>query len=173
MISLYAPTSILVNKELYYIKTHSSSKYRQTYSTFNREKIIWNQELISEYQELLPNLLVKSAKLVMKVRTPVSKPSKGKSRVVAEAEARLKNCHRKWKKGGKPKEKTNPLRLKYALARSNLQRTSRTEENLRNIRFNNILMHASTNDRNQAYSMMKKIRGERSRPPTNVLKTPT
>ena len=62
--------------------------------------------------------------------------------------------------------------MMYSQARSNLQRCSRNENNLSNIKTNNELMHANISDKNKVYSKMKSLRGSASSSFTPKLVTP-
>ena len=172
------------------------SKYSNTYIDFNREHVLWEEEGIQEYQSLsskalsdalefwdtpesipllcslVSNLLVKSAKLVFKVKKPGKKTNGKKSQKFRYAEDILMGTHRAWKKAGKPLSKTNPIWTRYARARSNLQRVARSEENMQNVRLNNNLMSAKPQDRNKVFSMLKNLRNSGSKSTTNILETP-
>ena len=190
----------LVSKISVKKQKQSEPKYSHTYTEFNRERIIWDKSKTPEYQELaakalteaskywsspecIPllcslysNLLVKSAKLVFntkEARNPTAKiTSIQPSRRILNAEKTLKRAHTKWKKEGKPKEKENPVRLKYCQAKSTLQYLRRYEDNLRNIKHNNELMQSSIHNRNETYSKVRAWRGSSARSTTSKLVTP-
>ena len=178
-------------------KKPMKSKYDSTYSQFNREKVIWDDDKIEEYQmlaakalsdaskywstpECIPllcslysNLLVTSAKLVFKIKTVGklnAKPTKSKR--VEAAENNLEKQFEYWKRAGRPMSKENSARLKYTRARSLLQQLNRYEENLRNVKVNNQLISATIHDRNKVYSVMKSLRNEHTKAATSMLETP-
>ena len=172
------------------------SKYSHTYSEFSSSRIIWDKSKIPEYQELaakaltdafqywspseatpllcslVPSLLVKCAEFVFKTKTPRKMRGATKSRDIRQAEKLLIREHRKWKKAGKPPNKSNTYRARYVSARSNLQQLIRLEENFKNIRNNNDLMQYNITDRNRVYMKMKHMRGSCSRSFTSRLSTP-
>ena len=92
-----------------------------------------------------------------------------KSRKLKRAEKCLKNAYRNWKACGKPKEKENKKRADFLYARSNLQRVTRYEDNLKYIRDNSYLMHADQNDKNKVFARMKASRGAKSCPHTLLI----
>ena len=174
----------------------SHSRFSHTYSNFNLERIIWDTNKIPEYQNmasqalsqaiqywntpettpllcsLLPSLLVKCAKLVFQTKTMGGPRKFRESKAVLRAEKDLTREHRKWKRAGKPLSSADPDRAKYVLAKSNLQRIRRYEDNLKAIKDNNNLMHCNTYDRNKVYSKMKYLRGAASGSATSKLVTP-
>ena len=157
-----------------------SSIYSETYTKFNRKKIIWDDKNISKYQELaaqalcgastrfdtpesLPllsslfsELLVQCANMAFKSKPAVSTTKHPKSSPrIQKAEELLKSTFHSWKNAGKPPSHNHPSRTKYLNARSNLQRLKRYENNLKEIRNNNFLMRAAIKDKNQVYNYMK------------------
>ena len=172
------------------------SKFSNTYTEFKNERIIWDESKLGEYQQLaaqaltdaseyweapetIPllsslysDLLVKCARLTFETKAS-KKPFALKSpKKVVQAEQILSKAFKKWKKAGRPSSTSDPVRLAYTSARSNLQKTKRYVENLRNIKQNNYLMYSERHDRNKVYAKMKKLRGESSNQATSLLHTP-
>ena len=129
-------------------------------------------ETIPLLTSLYSNLLVKCATIVFDTKSSKKPAAPKSSKEIIQAEKTLSNTFRKWKKAGKPPSKTDPSRLAYAAARSNLQRLRRYKENLRNIKQNNYLMYSERNNRNNVYTSMKKFRGGSSSATTSLLQTP-
>ena len=139
------------------ISTKSCS-HTHTYSDFRRQKIVWDQQKLPEYQKLasqalsgavkywdkpesLPHLsslvsklLVTCATLVFDSKTsnPMKSPRKP-SLKTRQAQNMLKKTFFEWKKCGKPSSKENPARAAYSQARSNLQNLRRYEDKLSTI----------------------------------------
>ena len=172
------------------------SKYSNTYTEFNRQKIIWDESKMNEYQELAANalsnaskywdtpetipilsriisdLLVKCGKLVFETKSSKYSAVSKSSKKISKAEETLTKAFKKWKKVGRPSSKSDSARIAYTSARSNLQKLRRYEDNLKTIRHNNFLMHSECHDRNKVYASMKKFRGESSNTMTSLLQTP-
>ena len=162
------------------ISEKQNSKFSDTYTEFNREKIIWEESKMAEYHELagqalsdaskfwdtpetipllvslFSNLLVKCAKMIFPTKSSNASTVLKSSKNIAHAEYMLSKTFNKWKKAGKPSSNSDPSRYAYTAARSNLQRTRRYEDNLQTIRQNNYLMYAERNDRNKVYARKKK-----------------
>ena len=132
-------------------------KFLDTYTDFLPEKIIWDEAKMTEYHhladkalseaalywsspeaiplltDLFSKLLVQSAKLVFKTK-PSGKPNtKKSSRKVILAEEEFKRAFKKWKRAGRPKSKTDPIKYRFTTAKYNLQRLRRYEEALEDI----------------------------------------
>ena len=195
-LSSHDPINTTVNVQLE--KKTNDGKYSHTYSKFDREKIVWDDSRLPEYQQLaakaltdaihfwnspetiplltslLSKLLVKCATMVFQTKSSkfqnhlYKKPTKR----IKLAQDALKHSFRNWKKAGKPNSRAEPTRLAYCLARANLQRITRYEDNLQFIKQNHNLMHSNKNNRNKVYECMKKARGENSSNDTSVLFTP-
>ena len=173
------------------ISEKQNSKFSDTYTEFNREKIIWEESKMAEYQELagqaltdaskfwdtpetIPllislssNLLVKCAKMIFTTKSSNFSTALKSSKNMQHAEK-----FNRWKRAGKPSSKSDPSRYAYTAARSSLQRIRRYEDNLKAIKQNNYLMYSERNDRNKVYARMKKLRGESSNTLTSLLHTP-
>ena len=63
----------------------------------------------------------------------------------------------------------NRKRISFLYARSNLQRVTRHEDNLKYIKENNNLMHADLNDKDKVFAIMKAARREKVCPPTKLV----
>ena len=177
------------------------SKYKQSYSSFNRKKVTWNKINIMEYKRLTneslsqassfwkdpeatpllcvlySDLLVKCADLaseqdLVRAKSKTSGKSLKKSRNLSKEEAILLRKLKEWKKAGKPRSKSNPIRESYVSARANLQKSRRYKENLGFISTNNELMRAMVSDRNAVYSKMKKLRAKSAPHKPSYLDTP-
>ena len=94
---------------------------------------------------------------MFEVKESKVKTEKAVSRKLRAAKQKLKKLHRNWRKAGKPPEKSNPAWKEYAMARTDLQRLARTEENLKIQNINNVLMNAGSKDRKKVYSMVKNL----------------
>ena len=174
----------------------NKSEYSNSYTDFNREKVLWDAEKMTQYQELatqalagaseywdtpesipllcslFSNLLVKCAKMVFTTSSSKKSGAPKCSNKILQAEQALTKAFKKWKNAGKPPARTNPIRISYTSARSNLQRVRRNVENLQSIQHNNFLMHSDRFDRSKVFSRMKKLRGEKSATITSILHTP-
>ena len=172
------------------------SKFSNTYKAFDRQKIQWDDEKMSEYHRLaaqalsgaasywnapetIPlqislysNLLVKCATMVFEVKTKKSSASERFSGKLKKAERSLSESFKCWKRAGKPPCNSNHKRASYTKARANLQRLRRNAENSKFIRENNFLMHAEKNYRNSVYTKMKRNRVTLSNSTTSLLNTP-
>ena len=176
-------------------KKMSSGLYKDTYSIFKRERIIWDVEKIPKYQalagkalkdaemywscpesipllcSLYSNLLVTSAKLAFNTQKTNVQLKANKNRKLLKAERNLGKYFKYWKRAGRPGV-NDRLWLKYRQARANFQNIRRGLENMRNIKLNNTLMHCSSHDRNMVYSTLKKLRNGKLKPITKILETP-
>ena len=187
-------TSVLQIKKV----TARKSFYKDTYSKFKREKVLWAEESMPAYQtlaaraltgaantwsapEYIPllctmfsKLLVTSAKMVFETKLSKPTPSriKTKPRKLIRAEELVAKSFMYWKRAGRPLEKDNPIRYKLCQAKSHLQKLTRQDENLKTIKLNNKLINSNKHNRNQVYSTLKRMRSERQKPATNVLETP-
>ena len=194
-LSSHDPIETTVNVQL--DTPSKSSKYSNTYSEFKRQKIVWDKDKLSEYQDLssqalsdalnywdfpesLPllsslvsKLLVTCASLVFDSRTPSqsSRPKKS-SLALRQAQNILKKAWNEWKKAGKPSSGVDPIGAAYRDARSNLQRLRRYEDNLASIKHNNYIMHLDKSNRSKIFDVMKRSRGNTPSTMTNVLHTP-
>ena len=176
---------------------HTEGNHSNSYSSFKRRKVVWNEEGLPKYQafshkalsdaldfwdspeyipllcSLFSNLLVRSAELVFEVKQ--SEKSRNKqtvSKAVLTAQKKLKSLHRKWKKDGKPQDRLDPAWAAYSKARSDFQRIARAEENRKFLRLNNSLMQACPSDRNKVYRTLKSVRNTREKATTSLLETP-
>ena len=175
-----------------------SSKFSKTFSSFKRQKIIWDHSKLSNYQQLaaealsdalnywdtpecipllsslISKLMVSCATSVFDSRTPTPSSSSPKkpSLKIRQAQNLLSRKFNEWKRAGKPSDRFNHARAAYRKARSNLQKLSRDEENLLTIKQNNTMMHLDQNDRSKIFAAMKKVRGGHSNTSTTVLHTP-
>ena len=136
-----------------------NSKFSDTYTDFKRSKIAWDPSKLQEYQTLtdkaltdavtywdspefipllstlLSNLLVKCASLAYDSTTAkIKRTAKKPPWRIRQARSTLNKCFKAWKKAGRPCNKEDPIRQRYAEARSNLQRLTRYENNLANIK---------------------------------------
>ena len=126
-----------------------SSKFLETYTDFVRERIVWEESKLPEYQTLVAEaledaseywdtsatiphlcslfskLIVQSAKLVFKLKTPVSPKPPGVCKKILNAKKLLTRNFRRWKRAGKPASKTHPIRKSYMSSRSDLQNMQR------------------------------------------------
>ena len=174
------------------------SKFSNTYTDFNRQKVVWNSDKMSDYQQLadqalyeatnfwktpesipllstlISSLLVKCATMVFKTSSSntalklANKPSKK----VRQAQAALRRSFNAWKAEGKPGCSANPVRQRYREARGLLQRLLRHESNLSSIKQNNYLMHLNKFNKSKIFAALKKDRGVFSNTMTPVLHTP-
>ena len=166
-----------------------SEKYDNSYTVFKRNKIKWDESKLEAYKKatdnalseaseywnfpeaiphlcsLYSNLLVSIAEKTMGVvKSPKVKSKQGlkSSRKIVNARNRLQNCFKLWKKAGKPRAKSDPLRASYLSAKSDLQKLLRYGDNLKVIKHNNFIMSAMLKDKNKIYSRMKRFRGQKS-----------
>ena len=174
-----------------------SSKFSNTYSDFNRQKIIWDSSKLPRYQQLsakalndalkqwdtpetipllsslVSKLLVQFTTLALDSKSVVTQNRQHQpSLKIRQAQNNVKSSFQAWKRNGKPASKSDPSRLAYTVARARLQEMRRYEDNLQLIRQNNHLMYSHANNRNQVYAYMKKARGDHSDTTTSVLHTP-
>jgi hypothetical protein len=177
------------------MNSEQSSTHSDTYSDYNRVKVLWEKSDISQYQvlagsflsqaesyfdsqEYIPlkcnmysNLLVTAATSTCAVKE--SKPYRSKPKLSYKLKLAKSNYKRKYKLWNKQnRNKDHPAYSEYLGARKNLQYIGRYEDNLNNIKFNNELMDAHVNDKNKVYSLMKKARGVVACTETSVLETP-
>ena len=196
-LNLSSHDPILASIDVKNVSEKQKSQFSETYTPFNREKIVWDDASMGKYQELaaqalssaskfwdtpgtipllvslFSNLLVKCAKMSFETKSISNSSGHSfSSRALKHAESTLNNTFSRWKRAGKPSSKSNPIRLAYTTARSNLQMLRRNQENLLSIKDNNDLMYAERNDRNKVYARMKKRRGEASHIQTSLLHTP-
>lgn len=174
------------------------SKYTSTYSDFNRQKIIWTESKLPQYQrmvsdalsdalvswntpESIPHLTSLVSRLfvtsaVMVFNSGTQKPNNNLRKPclkIRQAQNRLKRAFLLWKQSGKPTSKADPVKAAYAQARSELQSLRRQVDNLSNIKQNNYLMHLNHTNRSKIFKFMKRMRGHDHSPAmTNVLNTP-
>ena len=175
----------------------NTGKFSGTYSKFDQKRIIWDTDKIESYQnvaadflskcdKMFPNpeciplkcslyseLLVKSAELCLDTKTATRKKEKCVSNKMNQVWSHLDKMFKIWKKGGKSRDESNVDFQKYKSARGSFQRMRRYESNLVNIKDNNLIMHSDSRDKNMFYNLMKRIRGQTTRPITNKLVTPT
>ena len=169
--------------------------HTSTYTEFDRVKINWEKSEISHFQDKAGSLLSQAedcftgsqyiplkcelySKLLVNAATSTcsamsSLKFKAKSKIsskVKAAKSIYKRKYKAWNQQNRCRE--HPSFLEYTSARKNLQSLVRYENNLKNIRFNNTLMHAHSQDKNKVYSLMKKSRGVQSYPETTILETP-
>ena len=158
------------------------SKFKDTYSEFNRKKISWDVSKLPEYQKLadealsnalsywnspesipllsslVSSLLVSCATMVFDSRSTCIKAGPKKASLkIRQARNALNVSFNTWKKAGKPSNDGDPSRAKYREARAHLQRLSRYEENLRHIRQNNHLMDLDHSNRSKIFATVKKF----------------
>ena len=177
------------------------SKYQHTYSSFDKKKVTWNKIDIPKYKRLtdealrhaavfwkdpeatpllcvlFSELLVKCADLssetsLEKSTNRMERKSQKKSRNLSKEETVLIKRFKEWKAAGKPRSRSNPIRISYVSARSNFQRARRYKDNLSFIFTNNELMRAEMSDRNIIYRKMKKLRGKTAHIKPSYLDTP-
>ena len=172
------------------------SKFSESYSNFKQERIIWEKDMIPQYQTLagqaltyamstwdmpestpllismISSLLVNCAKSVFKTKSCVKVSSTYKSKTLCQAEKKLSTAFKNWKRLGKPSSSTDISRLAYTAARSNLQRLRRREDSYKHIREHNFLMHCDRNNRSEVFKRMKRVRSEATTTVTSVLHTP-
>ena len=177
------------------MSSEQRSTHSDTYSDYNRVKVLWEKSDTSKYQvlagsflsqaesyfdspEYIPlkcnmysNLLVTAATATCAVNQ--SKPYHSKPKLSCKLKLAKSNYRRKYKIwNNQNRNKDNPIYSEYLAARKNLQHTVRYEDNLNNIKFNNKLMDAHARDKNKVYSLVKKSRGVVSRTETSLLETP-
>ena len=149
-------------------KSTDGSQYSGTYSNFDRKRIIWDPSRLPQYQRLaakalsdalnfwdspetipllsslLSNLLVQCATMVFDSKTSSNQQHwKSPSKKIKQAKDVLKHSFRVWKKAGKPASKLDQTRLVYSAARASLQRLTRYEDNLKQIKQNHHLMYSN------------------------------
>ena len=188
--------SIMVQKN-----KEQPSKYQHTYSSFDKKKVTWNKIDIPKYKRLtdealrhaavfwedpeatpllcvlFSELLVKCADLssetsLEKSTNRMERKSQKKSQNLSKEETVLIKRFKEWKAAGKPRSRSNPIRISYVSARSNFQRARRYKDNLSFIFTNNELMRAEMSDRNIIYRKMKKLRGKTAHIKPSYLDTP-
>ena len=177
-------------------KSTDGSKYSATYSNFERKRIIWDPSRLPQYQQLaakalsdainfwdspesipllsslLSSLLVQCATMVFDSKTSSNhKDHKSPSKKIRQAQDALKYSFRVWKKAGKPASRLDQTRLAYSDARASLQRLTRYEDNLQQIKQNHHLMFSNKYNRNAVYASLRKSLGEDSST-SSVLHTP-
>ena len=175
---------------------NTSSKYADTYTKFERRKIIWDETRHPEYQKLasqalsaalnywsspesLPHLSSLVSKLLVTCATLVYDSTSSKRLScskkpplkIRQAQNFLKKTFEAWKKAGKPGCADHPARAAYCMARSNLQKLRRHAENLAKIKENNYLMNLHQN-RSKIFKYMKKRHGHNHNTMTSILHTP-
>ena len=172
------------------------SKHKSSYKAFHPEKIVWDESRMDDYQKLagqalsdaqeywdtpetipllsslFSKLLVQCAEMVFDKKPTKTTTTVKSSKRVLQAEKTLLSSFKKWKRGGRPASKTDPLKKIYTTAKSNLQRLRRHEDNLKSIKHNNFLMNSYQHNRNKVYAHMKKVRGGSSSTKTSFLQTP-
>ena len=174
-----------------------SSNYQHMYSTFNRQRIVWETSKMKDYQRLasmalsdalkywnspvyIPLLSSLVSKLLVSCANQVftssssscEKPVRKPPLEVRQARNILTRAFNAWKDAGKPVSIDNPARAAYKRARANLQRLVRHQATMKSIRQNNELMQLTARDRSKIFSLIKKARGEVSNSTTNILHTP-
>ena len=179
------------------IRDQCSNKYSNTYTEFNRQKIIWDKAKLPEYERLasgalsdalnfwnspesIPLLSSLTSRLLVTCASLVfeSKPSarlcfiKKPSLRIRQAINVMKRAFTAWKYAGKPNSKLDPARAEYCEARSNLQILRRQGEHLSNIKDNNYLMHLNRSNKSKIFNFMKKKLGHNSKAMTTILHTP-
>ena len=152
-------TSISIDQDT----SAQGSKFSHTYTDFKRQKILWDSTKLPEYQQLaeralsdaisywdtpetipllsslLSSLLVSCASQVFDSKSPSHKQFlRQPSKAIKQAQYTLSKSFAAWKEAGKPDCKTNHHRKVYNKARANLQRISRYEQNMVNIRQKNV-----------------------------------
>ena len=193
-LSSYDPIKTILCVQLE--KSTDASQYSGTYSNFDRKRITWDPSRFPQYQRLaakvlsdaiifwdspetipllsslLSNLLVQCATMVFDSKTSSNQQHwKSPSKKIKQAKDALKHSFRVWKKAGKPASKLNQTRLVYSAARASLQRLTRYEDNLKQIKQNHHLMYSNKYNRNAVYDSLRKSCGEGSKT-TSVLHTP-
>ena len=176
---------------------HKSGRHVHTYTDFKRQRIVWDQLKLPDYQKLtttaisdalqtwdtpesLPHLSSLVSKLLVTCATMVfdSKTTKlhqstrKPSLRIRQAQNILKKCFDEWKKAGKPTSRADPASTAYREARSNLQYLRRHEVKLSNIKDNNYLMYLNKSNKSQIFNFMRRKQGKYTKSMTNVLYTP-
>ena len=195
-LSSHDPIKATMNVQLE--ASQDKNKFSQTYSNFERKKIIWDESKLLQYQQLaakalsdasnlfdapettpllsslFSTLLVQCATMAFDTKSSKYNDSRHKtpSKKIKRAQETLKHCFRIWKRAGKPASKADPTRSAYCAARASLQRQRRYEDNLQLIKQNHHLMYCNLNNKNQVYDCMKKARGQNSNTTTTILHTP-
>ena len=174
-----------------------NSKYGHTYTSFKRQKIVWEQSKLPEYQQLAYNaisdalttwdtpeslphlsslvsrLLVTCATMVFDSRSSKLNDSPRKPSIrIRQAQNLLRKSFNEWKSAGKPNCNADPTRAAYREARSRLQNLRRQEVKLSSIKDNNYVMHLHQNNKSKIFNFMKKKQGNRPGSMTSVLHTP-
>jgi hypothetical protein len=187
--------SILIPK-----KEDKPSKHTHTYTDFVRKKVVWDKSKVELYKNLtnkalaeaskawdvpeaIPvlcslysDLLVKCSDLAFATKTPLKKKKrehlKKKTKNLLKEESILLKMFKEWKKAGKPRSKSNPIRQAYVRARANFQTRRRYTDGMNYVSTNNELMVSQISDRNSVYRKMKKLRNKISSPAPSCLNTP-
>ena len=170
-------------------------KYADTYTAFTQTRIVWKAEDIPTYQalaakflseceaffsssdflplkcQLYSELLVKAAEISLGTKPCMPIAKKFYSPRVHQAWQHLQKLFKIWKHDEKPRDKGNIAFLRYRQARSAFQQIKRYENNLKTIRYNNILMQSHKTDRVKHLRLVKKMRGYKSRQNLTMLHT--
>ena len=131
-----------------------------------------NSECIPLKCELYSNLLVNAAISTCEVRKP-AKPANTKlklSKKVRHAKSLYKIKYNQW--NNQNRNKNHQTYHEYVQARKALQQVRRYDGSLADIKLNNEIMRAHSNDRNRVYSLMKESRGVSTGIVTSRLETP-
>ena len=177
--------------------TELNDMFTNTYTDFERKKIVWDQDKFQKYQQLaasalsdalsywntpetLPLLSCLLSRLLVQCATMTFPPNHSRSRrspnkpslKIRQAQNLLQKHFRDWKLAGRPSLKSDPSRSLYRESRRNLQVIRRYEDNLRSMKQNHELMLSHRNNRNQVYASLKKARGDCSENTISVLDTP-
>ena len=172
----------------------STTKYTDTYTPFHQSRLIWDSSRLGHYHQLAGNalsealqcwdvpetipflcslfseLLVQCADITFESkRQKRNSPGLPKSKNLKTAQLKLKKTFDKWKALGKPRSCENPARKSYIRARANMQKVSRLENNLRNLRNNIYLMNADVYDKKRVFARLKAIRNEKAKKPTKLV----
>ena len=112
--------------------------------------------------ELYSRLLVNCAEKTFKVKqTQTSKSKSIKfSKQQNQAWTQFDKSFKMWARAGKPRNESSQLFKQFKLARSNYQRVRRYEDNLKNIKHNNLLMTYHKEDKTKLYSVVRAARGK-------------
>ena len=181
-------------------KEEKPSNHAHTYMDFIRKKVVWDKSKVEVYKNLtdralseasqawntpeaIPllcslysDLLVKCSGMTFATKTPQKKEKKihmkRKNKTLQKEEATLLKMFKEWKKAGRPRSKSNPIRQAYVQARANFQRQRRYSDCMNYVSTNNELMIAQISDRNLVYRKMKKLRNRSSPPAPSSLNTP-
>ena len=120
-------------------------------------------EFIPVLSELFSKMLVISAENNFETIKPKNKQKRGKIYFSEEHKLAFKNHEeicKKWRKQGRPKDKNHPARKLKLESQRYLQKISREGEKANAHKNHNDLMSAFSQNINQIYKKLRKIRGE-------------